>query len=83
MRGIVLFAVIVLGWFGYKEITALRKCAIRRNFSHPTAAAVFNFVVKLISGSVLSGTVALGMIMVYNWDLTSQLVTRILVNLFH
>ena len=83
MRGIVLFAVVVLGWFGYKEITALRRCAIKRNFDHPTAAAVFNFVVKLISSSVLSGAVALGMIMVYNWDLTSQLVTRILVNLFH
>lgn len=83
MRTALILLVLFTGWFGYKEISALRRCAIKRNFEHPTAAAIFNFAVKMVSGTMFAGATMLGMIMLYNWDLTSQLVTRILVNLFH
>ena len=83
MREIALFGMALLTWFGYKQITALRRCAIKRNFNHPTLAAIFNFTVKLVGGSIITSALALGCVMAYNWDLTSQLVIRIMVNLFH
>ena len=83
MRGVLLMTLALLTWFGWKQITALRRCAIRRNFNHPTLAAIFNFTVKMVGGTIITAALAFGCVCVYNWDLTSQLITRILVNLFH
>lgn len=83
MRDFVLVALVLLTWFGYKEIVALRRCAIKRNFNHPTMAAIFNFTVKMVVGTSITGALAFAFVCVYNWDLTSQLITRIMVNLFH
>ena len=83
MRDFVLVALVLLTWFGWKQITALRRCAIKRNFNHPTLAAIFNFTVKMVVGTSITGALAFGFVCVYNWDLTSQLITRIMVNLFH
>lgn len=83
MRDVVLVVLVMLAWFAYKEIVALRKCAIKRNFSHPTMAAIFNFTVKMVVGTGVTGALAFAFVCVYNWDLTSQLFVRIMVNLFH
>ena len=83
MRELALFGMALLTWFGWKQITALRRCAVRRNFNHPTLAAIVNFTVKMVGGSAITAAIAFGFVCVYNWDLTSQLITRILVNLFH
>ena len=83
MRDVVLVVLVMLTWFAYKEIVALRKCAIKRNFSHPTMAAIFNFTVKMVVGTGVTGALAFAFVCVYNWDLTSQLFVRIMVNLFH
>lgn len=83
MGDLLLMALALLTWFGYKQITALRRCAIKRNFNHPTIAAVFNFTVKMVGGTIITAALAFGFVCVYNWDLTSQLFVRILVNLFH
>lgn len=83
MRDLAIAGMVLLTWFAYKEIVALRKCAIKRNFSHPTIAAIFNFTVKMVVGTSITSALAFAFVCVYNWDLTSQLITRILVNLFH
>ena len=83
MRDFVFIALVGLAWFACKEIVALRKCAIKRNFSHPTMAAIFNFTVKMVVGTGITSALAFGFVCAYNWDLTSQLFVRIMVNLFH
>lgn len=74
---------LMLGWSSYKQVKALRKCAIRRNFDHPTMAALFNYAVKLVGTGITTVSVMMLFLCAYNWDLTSQLFTRIMVNLFH
>lgn len=83
MRDMLFMAMVLLTWFGWKQITALRRCAIKRNFNHPTLAAIFNFTVKMVVGTGITSALAFAFVCVYNWDLTSQLFVRIMVNLFH
>lgn len=83
MRDMLFMVMVLLTWFGWKQITALRRCAIKRNFNHPTIAAVFNFTVKMVGGTIITAALAFAFVCVYNWDLTSQLIARIMVNLFH
>lgn len=83
MRIFLIALAIILGWVSYKEVMGLRKCAIRRNFTHPTMAALFNYAVKMIGTGIITLSVMMLFICAYNWDLTSQLFVRIMVNLFH
>lgn len=83
MRVFLVALAIMLGWVSYKEVMGLRRCAIKRNFDHPTMAALFNYAVKMVATCTITLSVMVLFICAYNWDLTSQLFVRIMVNLFH
>lgn len=83
MRIFLITLALMLSWVSYKEVMGLRRCAIKRNFKYPTLAALFNYVVKMVMTSIITLSVIMLFICAYNWDLTSQLITRIMVNLFH
>lgn len=83
MRMFLVAMALMLSWVSYKEVMGLRRCAIKRGFTHPTMAALFNYAVKLLGTGIITLSVMVLFICAYNWDLTSQLITRIMVNLFH
>ena len=83
MRIFLIAMALMFCWFSYKEVMGLRRCAIKRGFAHPTLSALFNYAVKMIGTSIITLAAMVLFICVYNWDLTSQLFVRIMVNLFH